>query len=102
MLEHAAVVIETEQERAHRILAALVPAKSRHDAVGRACMLDLDHCALAWQVSARLQLCNHAIEAGTFEARQPVHRNGAIACGGCDVHRWLDPGEQFFERSTAL
>src|SRR6185369_4773276 len=46
VLQHAAVVIEAEQQRPDSVLAALVPAESRDHAIGGANVLDLEHRAL--------------------------------------------------------
>ena len=51
VMQHARVVVEPEQQRAdERVLAALVPAEARDDAVRGARVLDLHHRALARQV----------------------------------------------------
>ena len=51
---------------------ALVPAEAGDDAVGGARVLDLDHRALAGLVRAVSRLRDDAVEAGAFEAREPV------------------------------
>src|SRR5688500_20247730 len=75
VLQYAALVVEPEEERADRVLAALVPAEARHRALGGTRVLHLDHRALAGEVRARLGLRDDAVEPGALEARQPVERD---------------------------
>ena len=71
MLQHAAIVIQTEQQRAHRVFSALVPAEARNDAISCARVLDFDHRALARLIRDVRRLGDDAVETGAFEARQP-------------------------------
>src|SRR5262245_59450104 len=64
-------------------------------------MLDLDHRALSRLVFPRLRFGDDAVQTGSFEARQPVERNGGIARHGREMDWRLCPIEQLFERSTA-
>src|SRR5207253_8563353 len=67
VLQRAAVIVQAEQQRADRVLARLVPAKSRHHAVGGAGVLDLDHGALAGLVGECRRLGDDAIQARALE-----------------------------------
>ena len=83
VLQHALVVVQPEEQRAHGVLAALVPAEAGDHAFGGARMLHLDHRALAGQVGARLGLGDHAVQPRAFEAREPVaaQRRGRASSG---------------------
>src|SRR6185369_7210589 len=101
VLQRAAVVIQTEQQRTHNILAGLVPAKAGDDALCGARVLDLDHRALVRLIRTRCRFCDHAVQASAFESRQPVVRDRAISRDGCQVNWRLHLGEQLLEGSTA-
>src|SRR5215469_15984987 len=101
MLQHPSGIVQTEQQRTYGVFATLVPAKPRHHTVGRARVLHLDHRALAWQVSAGLQLRNHTVETCAFEAREPVERERTLPRCRCEIDWWLHIDEQLLEGSTA-
>ena len=73
------LVVEPEQQRADRVLSALVPAKTGDGAVGRPRVLDLDHRAFAGLVVACCRLRDHAVEPGPFESCQPLGGHIPIA-----------------------
>jgi hypothetical protein len=67
VLEHVRVVVEAQQQRTDGVFAALVPAEASHHAVGRAHMLDLQHCTLPGAVRSVGALRHDAVEPGAFE-----------------------------------
>src|SRR5438105_8411727 len=103
VLEPDALVVETEQKRSHhRPGPILVPAKTRHDAVCGAGMLDLDHRALVGLVGLVETLGHHAVEARSFEARKPVLRDCAIARRGREEDGRPDLAERALEPLAPL
>ena len=100
VMQRPLVVVQPEQQRADRILSALVPAKTGDDAVGRARVLDLDHRALAGLVGAVVRLRDHAVEAGAFEALQPLGGDLAIARHRREVERRLDVRQQLLRAAS--
>ena len=83
MLERPRVVVEPQQQRAHRAaLAALVPAESRHHAVALAFVLDLEHHPLVRLIAALRPLGHHAVEPGALEAPEPVGGDAALLVVG--------------------
>jgi hypothetical protein len=92
VLEVAGVVEEAEEERADgSSLPFFVPAEAGDYAVAVALVLDLEQGALVGGVGAGEGLGDDAVEAGAFEAGEPVLRCGAVfRCrremdGGVDV-----------------
>src|SRR5262245_5639299 len=103
VMQPPAVVVETEQQRANKlVLPVLVPAESGDNTVRGTRVLDLDHRALAWLVGARQRLGDHAVEPRTFEARQPLRGHVAIARHRCEMDRRLRAGQQLLESHAAL
>src|SRR5205823_4107635 len=100
-LEHVGVIVKAEQERAHGIRAALVPAEARYHAVGGARVLYLDHGALAWLVSKPGGLGDDAVEACALEVLEPVLGLVALAGHRRDIHGRLAAAEQPLERRAA-
>ncbi len=68
MLQRPFVVVQAEQERSQRTLAALVPAESGHHTVGAAHVLDFEHRALARLICCAGRLGDHAIQPRALEA----------------------------------
>ena len=93
MLQRAAVIVQAEQQRADRVLARLVPAKSRHHAVGGAGVLDLEHRALAGLVGAVETFRHHAVESCALEAVEPVGRERDVGGGRRQMDRRDDMAE---------
>ena len=92
VLQHAGVVVQAQQQRAHGILAVAVPAKARHHAIGGARVLDLEHRALAGLVGRVLGLGDHAVQArrprSAAASRAPRARSRVIGVrytGGVDA-----------------
>src|SRR4029079_17511421 len=78
-LEDAVIRIQPEPQPTDRLsLFSLVPAVAAHHAIGRAQMLDLGHRTLAWLVGPIGGLRDHAVEAGAFEAVEPLPRGLGI------------------------
>ena len=83
VLERSGVVIEAKQERADGgSFGVLVPAEAGDDAVAVALMLDLEHGAFVGLVGSVEELGHDAVEAGAFEALEPVFGDGMVAGGG--------------------
>ena len=73
MVQRPVVVVQTEQQRTDQyVLPGFVPSKPGRHAIGGARVLHLDHGALAGFVRPELRLRDHAVEAGSLEARQPL------------------------------
>jgi len=103
VVQRAAIVVETEQQRTHhRAFSVLVPAEAGDDAVGRPRVLDLDHRALARLVEAALRLRDHAVEPGAFEARKPLGRDLDVAGHRRQMHRRNERSERVLEQPPAL
>src|SRR4029077_3319130 len=102
MLQRAFFIIEPKQERADGVLAALVPAKSRHHTVAGADMLDLDHRALSRLIRSRRRLGDHAVQPRALEALQPVDGDLAVARHRREVERAPDLLEELLKSDTAL
>ncbi len=103
VVEHAGVVVEAEQQGADElVLAALVPAEPRDDAVGGALVLDLGHHALARRVDQGVGLGDDAVEAGALEAIEPVARDRDVAGDRRDVDGGARAGERALEPVAAL
>ncbi len=86
VLEGAGVVVETEEEGADgSAVAVFVPAEAGDDAVAVALVFDLEEGALVGGVGAGEGFGDDAVEAGAFEAGEPVLRDGAVLCGGREV-----------------
>src|SRR5207253_11181629 len=91
-----------EEQRADQLAPALlVPAEARHDAVGRAHVLDLDHHALAGLVEARLVLGDHPVEPGALEAMEPFIRDRPLPGARGEVDAPPRPGERPLEAGAA-
>src|SRR5438552_3003894 len=102
-MEDAAVVVETEEERADRAsFFALVPAEAADDAVNGAQVLDLGHGPDAGLIAAVETLGNDAVKAGTFEAVEPVEGGAAVVGGRRQVRGWTDTGHEAFEAAPAF
>ena len=72
MIELAAVIEQAQQERADvGPGSVLVPAEPRHDAIGRALVLDLEHRPLARLVRAIEALGDDTVETGALEEIEP-------------------------------
>ena len=97
MVQHAVVVVNAEQQRAHGIARVLVPAKARHDAIRGAHVLDLDHRALARQVGQVERLDDHAIQSRAFELLEPVRGQPTLLRHRRQMERRLRALEQRFE-----
>ena len=102
MMQGAAIVVQPEQQRSHGVLSALVPTKARNDAVRRARVLDLDHCALAGLVGTVCRFRDHAVQTGAFEVLEPLSCKRAIARHRGQIHRRLDSGQQLFQQRSTL
>src|SRR2546427_3908590 len=98
MVQSSAVVIESQQERAHQCFRTLlVPAETGHDAIGRPDMLDFDHRALAGLIDRALVLGDDTVEPSPFEAMEPVLRHGPVATAGRDMDTVGRLRERLFE-----
>jgi hypothetical protein len=72
-LERAGIIVKAEQERAHRgVRAFLVPAKSCHDTIAFALVLDLEHHAFVGLVRSRRWFGDDTVESRAFEAAKPI------------------------------
>ena len=81
VLQRTVAVVEAEEKRADGLLVApLVPAEPRHDAVAIPLVLDLEHHSLVRLVRSRGRLGDDAVEPRAFEAFEPV--------GGYGLDRW--------------
>src|ERR1700722_2276906 len=78
-----------------------MPPESRHNTVGRARVLHLDHCPLARNIVAGRQLRDHAVQPGAFEASQPVECSRAVARNRRDMQRRFHFTEQLLESFAA-
>jgi hypothetical protein len=86
VLQRARVVEQTEQERADQILVALlVPTKASHHAVTVAFVLYLQHHPLVGLVGAVARLRHHSVQAGAFEAREPIGGHDRVGGSGRQV-----------------
>ena len=86
MLQRARIVEEPQQQRSHRrLLAFLVPSKAGHHAVAIALVLHLEHHALVRLVGPCNRLGHHSVEAGAFEAAEPVGRDARIVSCRCQM-----------------
>ena len=81
VVQRAVAVIEAEQQRADPG-TVLVDPVTAHDAVGCALMLHLEHGPLVRQVAQVRRLGHDAVEAGPFEACEPVGSRCRVACAG--------------------
>ena len=87
MMEVSAVVAQAKQQRSdERSRSVLVPAESTNDAVGGARVFHLEHRAFARFIRPMLGLCDHAIESGALESRQPVRSLRTIARHWCHMN----------------
>src|SRR4051812_14463290 len=102
MLQHAGVVIESEQQRTDGLVGALVPTEACDYALGCAGMLHLDHGPLAGLIDALRRLGNYAVEARALEVREPLARLLAVGSGGGEIERRLGSAEQPLEFLPAL
>src|SRR5437868_4740851 len=78
-----------------------MPAETGDDAVAVALMLDLEHDTLVWLVNAGGGLRHDAVEAGSFEALEPVVGGGAIARGRRQMQRRFCVLQDSLERGSA-
>ena len=102
VLELAGVVIEAEEEGADgSSLPVFVPTEAGDDAIAVALMLDLEQGALVGGVGAGERLGDDAVEAGAFEAGEPILSGGAVLRGGSQVQGRVDVGEGAFEFGAA-
>ena len=77
------VVVQAQQQRADvRRPARLVPAEAGDHAISSAGVLDLEHGALARLVRRVEGLGDDAVEAGTFEALEPIARHAWSCVAG--------------------
>ena len=83
------VVVEPQQQRADHA-TALVPPKPGDDTVGRALVLDLQHHPLILAVVQVSALRDYAVEAGAFEASEPVVGHDDVRGQRRDVHGRLE------------
>src|SRR6266540_1401034 len=93
VLQLAPFVVEAEQQRAdHR--PALVPAEPRHDTVGGAGVLDLEHHPLVLGIGQVARLGDHPVEAGALEGPEPALGQPVEGDqrGGCLHRQQLHPG----------
>src|SRR5688500_18168146 len=102
VVQPAFVVVETQEQRADGVRAALVPSETGDDAVGGARVLYLEHRALAGHVRLIVRLCNDTIEPCAFEPLQPLGRQFSIASDRCEIHGRCDVPKQAFERAAAI
>ena len=102
MLKHSVVVVQAQQERSQRPLAALVPAESRHYAVGAAHVLDLEHRALARLIRCACRLGDNTIQPRTLEALQPVDCELRVAGHRRQMEWAADLLEELLELAPAL
>ncbi len=84
-----------------KVLSALVPAEAGHHALGSALVLHFDHRALAGEILAAIQLRNHPVQAGAFEARQPIERDLPLARARCEVQGRPHLAQQLLESRAA-
>ena len=84
VLQITGAVIESKQKRADGCSGTLfVPAKAGDDAVAVAFMFDLEHGSLIRLVGSVGALRHDSIQAGTFEAVEPIGGGRRIlGCGG--------------------
>src|SRR5581483_1270655 len=75
VVQHAALVVQAEEQRPDDPFAELVPAETADHALGGARVLHLDHGALARLVGKLAQLRHHPVEARALEALEPVARD---------------------------
>ena len=86
VLENFRVVVETEEKGTDLLAGGVfVPAESGNDAVAIALVLDFEHDALVGLIGEIDGFGDDAVEAGAFEALEPVECDAAICCGGRDV-----------------
>ena len=102
MLQPAAVIVQAEEQGAHRALSRLVPTEPSHDAVGGARVLDLDHRALAGLVGGALVLGHHPVETRPLEATEPLLGHRPVAAAGREVHRGRSAGQRLLQPQAAL
>jgi hypothetical protein len=102
MVELAAVVIESKQQRSDRVFAALVPAKTGEHTIGSARVLHFDHRAFARLIRRIHGLCNHAVKACALEFREPLGRQRAIARHRRQMNRLVDAVKGFLEEGSPV
>ena len=103
MVQPPLVVIQPEQERTDElVLPRLVPAKAGDDAVGGARVLHFDHRALAGLVRPVRRFRDHAVQARTLEARQPLGCLFRIARHRRQMNRRFGTGEQPLQLHAAF
>ncbi len=76
--------------------------EARHDAVGRALVLDLDHRPLVGLIGERAVLDHHAVESGALEAGEPVGRHVGVVGDRRDVDRRKRLPECLLQRGAPL
>src|SRR5262249_27555760 len=103
VVENTVVVVKAEEQAAYRApFFALVPAIAADHAVHSAKVLDLCHRPYARMVGLVESFGNDTIEAGAFEALEPVKRGRAVYGAGGDVRRLLRMPHEAFETGAAL
>ena len=103
MVQLAGVVVKAEQERAdHRPGPVLVPAEACDHAVRGALVLHLQHRPLVRLIGLLGALGHDSVQAGAFEAREPVLRERPIARRRRQVQGRVHPPEGGLEPRPPL
>ena len=103
VLQVAGIIEEPEEERPHvRARAVLVPAEASHHAVAIPLVLHLEHDALVGLVPDRDRFGHDAIEAGAFEAAEPIGGDVRLAGRRSEVNGRGGVGEQFLQAAAAI
>src|SRR5439155_10194359 len=102
VLERPFIIVESEEQRPHRVLAALVPAKARNHTVGGAHMLDLEHRRLCGLIRCRRRFGDHTVEPGALEALEPVDRQVAVPRHRREVEGTPNLPEELLEPDPAF
>ncbi len=74
----------------------------RHHAVGGAFVFDLEHGPLSGSVVELKILGHHAVEAGSFETREPIGGYLRVSRGRRQVHAGMPTRDRIFESGAPL
>ena len=100
--EPAAIVVEAEQQRAHRPRVGLVRPVAGHHAVRRSDVLDLEHHPFVRLVGPLERLGDDAVEPRALELVEPPLRHLGIVGGRGEVDRRLRAGQRLLEHAASL
>src|SRR4051812_28777786 len=97
-MKPAAIIEESQQQRADDALAGLVPSEATDHAVSGPRMFDLDHRGHAGLVGSTPRLRDDAAGPGALKSREPLQRFRVIARGRREVNGRLHLRQETFER----